>query len=89
MAKLNRRHRPTVQAFRAKCGLSQGETAKILDLSRLFISQIETGYRQPSRPVQLLVRIFEAYPDVLRDRMAELEMRRGRRRRAPTQDHPD
>ena len=98
MAKLNRRIRPTMRAFRDKYGLGQREVAATLGISRMHISHVETGIRTLSEPLQTLLRIFDAYPEVFRDRLAELDIelpapgqstgRRRRTRHARTQDNP-
>ncbi len=86
MAKLQRRIRPTRRAFRDLYGLTQRQAAEVLGLrSTLHVSHCETGNRQMSEPVQLLIRVFCTYPDVFRDRAAELGMElRPPRDSAPT-----
>ena len=75
MAKLQRRIRPTMRAFRDLYGLTQRQAAAVLGLrSTLHVSHVEIGNRQMSEPVQLLIRVFYTYPDVFRDRAAELGM---------------
>ena len=75
MSKLQRRIRPTMREFRERYGLTQPQAAAVLGLrARLHISHVEIGNRRMSESVQTLIRIFVAYPQVFRDRLAELEM---------------
>ena len=53
-----------VKNLRGKLELTQAEFAKGLGLSRLTISQYETGFRQPGPTVLILFRVLDSLSKV-------------------------
>jgi putative transcriptional regulator len=57
---------PVISA-RKKTGLSQGEFAKLLNVSVRTLQEWEQGRRQPSGAAKTLIAIAERHPDVLKE----------------------
>lgn len=55
-----------VARVRIQCGLSQGEFAALLGVSRRAIEQWEQGRRQPSGAAKTLIKIAKSYPEILK-----------------------
>ncbi|MFN8491820.1 MAG: helix-turn-helix domain-containing protein [Caldilineaceae bacterium] len=58
---------PPVVEARTKSGLSQGEFAKLLGVSKRTLQEWEQGRRQPSGAAKSLLKIAIERPDVLRE----------------------
>lgn len=58
---------PPVVEARMKSGLSQGEFAKLLGVSKRTLQEWEQGRRQPSGAAKSLLKIAIERPDVLRE----------------------
>ena len=58
-------HSPIMRA-RMKAGLTQGQFAALLGVSRRTLEQWEQGRRKPTRAARTLIKVAELYPDVLR-----------------------
>jgi putative transcriptional regulator len=66
-------HKPVdVKALRTRLGLAQPEFAARFGLSVGTVRDWEQGRTQPDRPAQVLLRVIEAAPDVVR-RVLETE----------------
>lgn len=57
---------PVISA-RKKTGLSQGEFAKLLNVSVRTLQEWEQGRRQPSGAAKTLIAIAERHPDILKE----------------------
>ena len=56
---------PIVRA-RLKAGLTQGQFAALLGVSRRTLEQWEQGRRKPSRAANTLIKVAELHPEILR-----------------------
>jgi transcriptional regulator with XRE-family HTH domain len=54
---------PKVRTFRLRFGLSQTDFGRIFGISAKGTSNIETGFRRPSRTVEKILGLFEVLPD--------------------------
>ncbi len=57
---------PVVRA-RLRSGLTQGQFAALLGVSRRTLEQWEQGRREPSGAAKTLIRVAELHPEVLRE----------------------
>ncbi len=56
-----------VAKARMKTGLSQGQFAELMGVSKRTLEQWEQGRREPSRAAKTLIRIAELRPEVLKE----------------------
>jgi len=59
--------RTEVAKARMKTGLSQGQFAALMGVSKRTLEQWEQGRREPSRAAKTLIRIAELRPEVLKE----------------------
>lgn len=59
--------RSAIVRARLKSGLTQGQFADLLGVSRRTLEQWEQGRREPSGAAKTLIRVAERHPEVLRD----------------------
>ncbi len=64
-----------IKAIREKYGLKQQEFEKILGVSSPSVSRWETGKVIQSKPVDLLMRAYNDSPELMHNRMEQVEVR--------------
>lgn len=64
-----------IKQIRKKYGVNQQAFERILGVSTPSVSRWETGRVPQSKPVDILMRILDAHPDVMEERMYQTEIR--------------
>ena len=59
--------RSPILRARLKSGLTQGQFALLLGVSRRTLEQWEQGRREPSGAAKTLIRVAELHPEILRE----------------------
>ena len=59
--------RSSILRARLKSGLTQGQFALLLGVSRRTLEQWEQGRREPSGAAKTLIRVAELHPEILRE----------------------